>query len=120
MKFLNYFDKDMNERISKEDLCDSIKTLDIFIPKDELASILAKISIYDYLHFEENALKINWKINKDEIVKAFHFLNPQKIGFAHRDKIKKAFLLLGEHLKAEKIYNLLKEYSKGNQVDNKN
>ena len=39
MKFLNYFDKDMNGRLSKEDLCDAIKTLDTFIPKDELASI---------------------------------------------------------------------------------
>ena len=119
-EIFNYFDKDMDGRLSKEDFSDAIKTLGIFIPKEELASTLDKISIYDYSHFEEIcAKKLSEKINKDEIVKAFHFLDPQKTGFAPKDKIKQAFLSLGEPLKADEIDNLLKEYSKGSQVDYK-
>ena len=105
----------MNGRLSKEDFSDAIKTLGIFIPKDELASTLDKILIYDFSHFEEIcAKKLFEKINKDEIIKAFHFLAPQKTGFAPRDKIKQAFLSLGEPLKSEEIDNLHKDYSKGN------
>ena len=119
-EIFNYFDKDMDGRLSKEDFSDAIKTLIIFIPKEELVSTLDKISINDYSHFEEIcAKKLSEKINKDEIVKAFHFLDPQKTGFAPKDKIKQAFLSLGEPLKADEIDNLLKEYSKGSQVDYK-
>ena len=57
------------------------------------------------------------KINKEEIVKAFYFLYPQKTGFTPKDKIKQKFLSLGEPLKADEIENLVKEYSKGSQVD---
>ena len=119
-EIFNYFDKDLDGRLSKEDFSDAIKTLGIFIPKEELVSTLDKISIYDYSHFEEIcAKKLSEKINKDEIVKAFHFLDPQKTGFAPKDKIKQAFLSLGEPLKADEIDNLLKEYAKGSQVDYK-
>ena len=119
-EIFDYFDLDMDGRISKEDFGDAIKTLGIFIPKDELEATLNKLNIYDYSHFEEIcAKKLSEKINKEEIVKAFLFLDPQKTGFAPKDKIKQAFLSLGEPLKAEEIENLLNEYSKGNQVDYK-
>ena len=119
-EIFNYFDKDMDGRLSKEDFSDAIKTLGIFIPKEELASTLDKISLYDYSHFEDIcAKKLSEKINKDEIVKAFHFLDPNKTGFAPRDKIKQAFLTLGEPLKEAEIDNLLNEYSKGKTVDYK-
>ena len=120
LEIFNYFDKDMDGRITKDDFSDAIKTLGIFIPKNELVSILDKISIYDYSHFEEIcAKKLSEKINKDEIIKAFRFLDPQKTGFCPRDKLKQAFLTLGEPLKADEIDNLIKEYSKGNSVDYK-
>ncbi len=119
-EIFDYFDLDMDGRISKEDFGDAIKTLGIFIPKDELEATLNKLNIYDYSHFEEIcAKKLSEKINKEEIVKAFLFLDPQKTGFVPKDKIKQAFLSLGEPLKAEEIENLLNEYSKGNQVDYK-
>ena len=119
-EIFNYFDKDMDGRLSKEDFSDAIKTLGIFIPKNELSTILDKTSIYDYAHFEEIcAQKLSTKINKEEIVRAFLFLDPNKTGFAPKDKIKHAFLTLGEPLKAEEVENLLKEYSKGSQVDYK-
>ena len=119
-EIFNYFDKDMDGRLSKEDFSDAIKTLGIFIPKNELASTLDKIQLYDYAHFEEIcAQKLATKINKEEIVRAFHFLDPQKTGFIPKDKIRMAFSTLGEPLKAEEIENLLKEYTKGSQVDYK-
>ena len=116
----NYFDKDMDGRLSKEDFSDAIKTLGIFIQKEEMAKILEKIPIYDYAHFEEICAKnLSEKINREEIVRAFLFLDPQKTGFAPKDKIKQAFLTLGEPLKENEIDKLLKDYSKGSQVDYK-
>ena len=119
-EIFNYFDKDMDGRITKEDFSDAIKTLGIFIPKNELDALLDKISIYDYTHFEEIcAKKLSEKINKDEIIKGFLFLDPQKTGFCPKDKIKQAFLTLGEPLKENEIDSLINEYSKGNNVDYK-
>ena len=119
-EIFNYFDKDMDGRLSKEDFSDAIKTLGIFIPKEELASTLDKISIYDYSHFEEIcAKKLSEKINKDAIVKSFLFLDPQKTGNCSKEKLKQAFLTLGEPLKEEEVDNLLKDFTKGSQVDYK-
>ena len=110
----------MDGRISKNDFSDAIKTLGIFIPKNELEAILDKISIYDYSHFEEIcAKKLSEKINKDEIVKSFLFLDPQKTGTCSKEKLKQAFLTLGEPLKEEEVDSLLKDFSKGNSVDYK-
>ena len=110
----------MDGRLSKEDFSDAIKTLGIFIPKEELASTLDKISIYDYSHFEEIcAKKLSEKINKDAIVKSFLFLDPQKTGNCSKEKLKQAFLTLGEPLKEEEIDNLLKDFTKGSMVDYK-
>ena len=116
----DYFDKDMDGRITKEEFSDAIKTLGIFIPKDELAGILDKISIYDYAHYEEIcANKLSEKINKEEITRAFLFLDPQKTGVCPRDRLRHAFLTLGEPLKPDELDNLLKEYTKGSTVDYK-
>ena len=119
-EIFDYFDKDSDGRLSKEDFSDAIKTLGIFIPKNEMTAILDKISLYDYAHFEEIcAQKLSEKINKEEIVRAFLFLDPNKTGFAPKDRVKKAFLTLGEPLKEEELENLLKEYTKGSSVDYK-
>ena len=119
-EIFNFFDQDMDGRISKNDFSDAIKTLGIFIPKNELEAILDKLSIYDYSHFEEIcAKKLAEKIDKDSIVKSFLFLDPQKTGNCSKDKLKQAFLTLGEPLKEDEVDNLLKEYSKGNLVDYK-
>ena len=119
-EIFNYFDQDMDGRISKEDFSDGIKTLGIFIPKDELESILNKLSIYDYSHFEEIcAKKLSEKINKDAIIKSFLFLDPQKTGNCSKEKLKQAFLTLGEPLKEDEIDNLLKDFTKGGQVEYK-
>ena len=114
----DYFDKDMDGRISKEEFSDAIKTLGIFIPKDELTATLDKIQLYDYPHFEEIcAAKLSEKINKEEITRAFLFLDPQKTGNCPKDRLRHAFLTLGEPLKPDEIDNLLKEYTKGSTVD---
>ena len=119
-EIFDFFDQDMDGRITKDDLSDAIKTLGIFIPKDELEAILNKISLYDYSHFEEIcAKKLAEKIDKDSIIKSFLFLDPQKTGNCSKDKLKQAFLTLGEPLKEDEVDNLLKEYSKGNLVDYK-
>ena len=119
-EIFNFFDQDMDGRITKEDFSDAIKTLGIFIPKDELESILNKISIYDYSHFEEIcAKKLAEKINKDAIVKSFLYLDPKKTGNCSKEQLKQAFLTLGEPLKEEEIDNVLKDCTKGNQVDYK-
>ena len=119
-EIFDFFDHDMDGRITKDDFSDAIKTLGIFIPKDELEAILNKISLYDYSHFEEIcAKKLAEKIDKDSIIKSFLFLDPQKTGNCSKDKLKQAFLTLGEPLKEDEVDNLLKEYSKGNLVDYK-
>ena len=119
-EIFNYFDQDMDGRISKQDFSDGIKTLGIFIPKDELDTILDKLSIYDYSHFEEIcAKKLSEKINKDEIVKSFLFLDPKKTGTCSKEKLKQAFLTLGEPLKEDEVDKFLDEYSKGSMVDYK-
>ena len=119
-EIFDFFDQDMDGRITKDDFSDAIKTLGIFIPKDELEAILNKISLYDYSHFEEIcAKKLAEKIDKDSIIKSFLFLDPQKTGNCSKDKLKQAFLTLGEPLKEDEVDNLLKEYSKGNLVDYK-
>ena len=116
----DYFDKDMDGRITKEEFSDAIKTLGIFIPKDELTSLLDKIPIYDYAHYEEIcANKLKEKINKEEITRAFLFLDPQKTGSCPKDKLRHAFLTLGEPLKPDELDNLLKDYTKGSTVDYK-
>ena len=116
----DYFDKDMDGRITKEEFSDAIKTLGIFIPKDELTSLLDKIPIYDYAHYEEIcANKLSEKINKEEITRAFLFLDPQKTGSCPKDKLRHAFLTLGEPLKPDELDNLLKDYTKGSTVDYK-
>ena len=58
-------------------------------------------------------------INKDVIIKSFSFLDPQKTGNCSKDKLKQAFLTLGEPLKEEEIDELLKDFTKGSQVDYK-
>ena len=119
-EIFNFFDQDMDGRISKNDFSDAIKTLGIFIPKNELEAILDKLSIYDYSHFEEIcAKKLSEKINKDSIIKSFLFLDPQKTGNCSKEKLKQAFLTLGEPLKEEEVDSLLKDFSKGNSVDYK-
>ena len=119
-EIFDFFDQDMDGRITKDDFSDAIKTLGIFIPKDELEAILNKISLYDYSHFQEIcAKKLAEKIDKDSIIKSFLFLDPQKTGNCSKDKLKQAFLTLGEPLKEDEVDNLLKEYSKGNLVDYK-
>ena len=119
-EIFDFFDQDMDGRITKDEFSDAIKTLGIFIPKDELEAILNKISLYDYSHFEEIcAKKLAEKIDKDSIIKSFLFLDPQKTGNCSKDKLKQAFLTLGEPLKEDEVDNLLKEYSKGNLVDYK-
>ena len=119
-EIFDYFDLDMDGRISKEDFGDAIKTLGIFIPKDELEATLNKLNIYDYSHFEEIcAKKLSEKINKDAIVKSFLFLDPQKTGNCSKEKLKQAFLTLGEPLKEDEVDSLLKDFSKGNSVDYK-
>ena len=119
-EIFDFFDQDMDGRISKQDFSDAIKTLGIFIAKDELEAILNKLSIYDYSHFEEIcAKKLSEKINKDSIIKAFLFLDPNKTDNCSKEKLKQAFLTLGEPLKEEEIDNLLKDYTKGSQVDYK-
>ena len=119
-EIFDFFDQDMDGRITKDDFSDAIKTLGIFIPKDELEAILNKISLYDYSHFEEIcAKKLAEKIDKDSIIKSFLFLDPQKTGNCSKDKLKQAFLTLGEPLKEEEVDSLLKDFSKGNSVDYK-
>ena len=114
----NYFDKDMDGRITKDEFSDAIKTLGIFIPKEELAATLNKINIYDYAHYEEIcANKLAEKINKEEIIRAFLFLDPQKTGVCSKDKLRHAFLTFGEPLKPDELDNLLKEYTTGGTVD---
>ena len=119
-EIFNYFDKDMDGKISKEDFGDAIKTLGIFISKEELTTLLNKISVYDYSNFESIcAKKLSEKINKDEIVKAFSFLDPNKTGFAPKEKIIQAFITLGEPLQSEEVEKLVKDYSKDDKVDYK-
>ena len=119
-EIFDFFDQDMDGRITKDDFSDAIKTLGIFIPKDELEAILNKISLYDYSHFEEIcAKKLAEKIDKDSIIKSFLFLDPQKTGNCSKDKLKQAFLTLGEPLKEDEVDKLLDEYSKGSMVDYK-
>ena len=116
----DYFDKDMDGRITRDEFSDAIKTLGIFIPKKELESILDKISVYDYDHYEEVcASKLSEKINKDEIIRGFLFLDPQKTGMCPKERLRQAFLTLGEPLKPDELDNLLKEYTKGSTVDYK-
>ena len=72
----------------------------------------------DYPNFEEIcAAKLSEKINKEEIMRAFLFLDPQKTGTCPKDRLRHAFLTLGEPLKPDELDNLLKEYTKGSTVD---
>ena len=52
-EIFNYYDKDNDGKLSKNEFEDAIKTLGIFIPKEELSSILDKIPIFDYQHYED-------------------------------------------------------------------
>lgn len=71
--------------------------------------------------FEKNYLikKLSLKIKEDEIKNTFNLLDPNKKGFAPKDKIKETFLSLEESLKDEEIDNFLSKYSKENQVNYK-
>ena len=114
----DYFDRDKDGRLSKSDFSDAIKTLGIFIQKDELDSTLDKIPIFDYQNFEDIcAKKLSDKINKDEIVFAFGLLDPNTTGKCSLEKLKLAFKVLGEPFKQEELDNLLKEFQAGNTVD---
>ena len=114
----DYFDRDRDGRLSKNDFSDAIKTLGIFIQKDELDSTLDKIPIFDYQNFEDIcAKKLSDKINKDEIVFAFGLLDPNNTGKCSLEKLKLAFKVLGEPFKQEELDNLLKEFTTGNTVD---
>ena len=114
----DYFDRDKDGRLSKNDFSDAIKTLGIFIQKDELDSTLDKIPIYDYQNFEDIcAKKLSDKINKDEIVFAFGLLDPNKTGKCSLERLKLAFKVLGEPFKQEELDNLLKEFTTGSVVD---
>ena len=119
-EIFDYFDKKNTGTLSKEAFSDAIKSLGIFIPKDELNGILDKLPAFDYQHFEEIcANKLSNKVNKDEIIKAFSFLDPHKTGQAPAGKIKRAMMTLGEPLKEKEINELLKEFTQGGNVDYK-
>ena len=114
----NFFDRDLDGRVSREEFSDAIKTLGIFIPKKELDTLLDKISVYDYDNYEKVcASKLSEKINKDEIIKGFWFLDSDRTGLCPKDRLRYAFMTLGEPFKPDEIDNLLQEYSKGSQVD---
>ena len=114
----DYFDRDKDGRLSKNDFSDAIKTLGIFIQKDELDSTLDKIPIFDYQNFEDIcAKKLSDKINKDDIVFAFELLDPNRTGKCSLEKLKLAFKVLGEPFKQDELDNLLKEFQAGNSID---
>ena len=119
-EIFNYYDTDKDGKLSKEEFSDAIKTLGIFIPKEELESTLNKISIYNYESFEELcALKLSQKINKDDIIKAFAFLDPNNKGTCKEEDIKQAFLTLGEPLQENEIDELLNEYKQDGEINYK-
>ena len=65
----DFYDKDMDGQLTKEDFGDAMKSLGIFIPKDEMNAILDKMPTRDYEHFEGIAAnKLSQKVNKDEII----------------------------------------------------
>jgi Ca2+-binding EF-hand superfamily protein len=119
-EIFNYYDKDNDGKLSKNEFEDAIKTLGIFIPKEEMSSILDKIPIFDYQHYEEIcAEKLAHKINKDEIIKAFEYLDKNKKGKCDKKILKQAFLTLGEPLKENEIEELLNSYTQNDEVDYK-
>jgi Ca2+-binding EF-hand superfamily protein len=119
-EIFNYFDKDKDGKLSKNEFEDAIKTLGIFIPKEELTSILDNIPIFDYKHYEEIcADKLTQKINKDEIIKAFEYLDKYNKGKCEKKFLKQAFLTLGEPLKENEIDELLNNYTENEEVDYK-
>ena len=119
-EIFNYYDKDKDGKLSKEDFQDAIKTLGIFIPKEEFENILNKLTVYDYQHYEEIcAQKLSQKINKDDIIKAFSYLDPNNKGTCKEEDIKQAFLSLGEPLQENEIDELLKEYNQDGEINYK-
>ena len=119
-EIFNYYDKDKDGILSKEDFQDAIKTLGIFIPKEEIENTLSKISSYDYKNYEDIcAEKLSQKINKDEIIKAFSYLDPNNKGTCKEQDIKQAFLTLGEPLQENEIDELLKEYNQDGEINYK-
>ena len=119
-EIFNYYDFDKDGKLSKEDFSDAIKTLGIFIPKEEFEETLNKITTYDYQHFEELcALKLSQKINKDDIIKAFAYLDPKNKGTCKEEDLKQAFLTLGEPLQENEINELLEEYKENGEINYK-
>lgn len=108
----DFYDKDMDGQLTKEDFGDAMKSLGIFIPKDEMNAILDKMPTRDYEHFEGIAAnKLSQKVNKDEIIQAFKFLDKDGIGKIPSHELKHALLTLGEPLKENEVNELLKEFT---------
>lgn len=120
-EIFQYYDKDRDGRLSKEDFNDAMKTLGIFIPKEEMEIILSTIPVCDYEHFEEIASKkLSQKVNKDEIVNSFLFIDPSGSGKCKKEDLVRAFTVLGEPLKASEVNELIKEFvDKDENVDYK-
>lgn len=113
-EIFNFYDKDKDGKLTKEDFNDAMKSLGIFIPKDEMNQILDKMSACDYAHFEEIAsTKLSQKVNKDEIIQAFEFVDKNKKGTATKKEIKHAFMTLGDPLGEKEVEELLKEFVDG-------
>ena len=61
----DFYDKDRDGQLTKEDFTDAMKSLGIFIPKEEMAELLDKLPVRDYEHFEGiAATKLSQKVNK--------------------------------------------------------
>lgn len=106
-----FFDLNDAGRLSKEDFESALKSLGLFIPKKELDEYLSKTPSLDYEHFENLcASKMTQTSNKNDIIKAFEFLDPKLTGKASSADIKKAFMKLGEPMKENEVDDLIKDY----------
>lgn len=117
----DFYDKDRDGQLTKEDFTDAMKSLGIFIPKEEMAELLDKLPVRDYEHFEGiAATKLSQKVNKDDIIHAFSFIDKEGKGKVTAAELKHAFMTLGEPLKENEVNELLKEFTdEGGNVDYK-
>ena len=111
-EIFTFFDINYNKKLEFDEFDTAIKSLGLLVSKEELKDYMNKCHVINFDNFNKFVeAKMTGNVNKNELVKAFEFLDPNHTGVALRTDVEKAFLTLGDCLKKEDVDIILKDCS---------
>ena len=121
-RIFNLFDFKKEGKLSIYKVEEMCKNLGAYVPSDEMSAFVEANTAANEITFDEFlgffAKYYTRKLDKNELISAFEFLDTGKTGHYSADELKHCLMVIGDRLSEKEADNLLKGHAdKSGQID---